>query len=191
VSVSEELAVAIRIARGLEGLGLRYLIGGSVASSLHGVPRATNDIDLLVEVPGGRVDEIVGSLEQDFYVDADMIRDAVRRGGTFNLIHLATGFKVDVFILTREESLQEEMTRREPHQVGDVPDVVYFATAEDTVLQKLAWFRRGGGTSERQWNDVLGVLKVKRGQVDVAYMTRWAESLGVGDLLERAMSEAG
>jgi hypothetical protein len=189
--VSEELAVAIRVARGLEVLGLRYLVGGSVASSLHGVPRATNDIDLLVEVPGGRVDEIVGSHGQDFYVDADMIRDAVRRGGTFNLIHLATGFKVDVFILTREESLQEEMRRREPHRVGDVPDVVYFATAEDTVLQKLAWFRRGGGTSDRQWNDVLGVLKVKRGQVDVAYMTRWAESLGVHDLLERAMVEAG
>ena len=187
-----ELRAALLVARAFESLGLRYLVGGSLASSLHGVPRSSNDADLLAEVPGARAGEIAALLGGDFYVDADAIRDAVRGGGSFNVIHHETGFKVDVFVLTRDAMLQEEMRRREEHPVDDAGETrAYFATAEDTVLQKLAWYRRGGETSDRQWSDVLGVLKVQAERVDGDYLRRWAARLGVSDLLERALRDRG
>jgi hypothetical protein len=188
-----ELVAALRAASVFESLGLRYLIGGSLASSLHGVPRSSNDADLLAEVPGARAGEIAAGFEPDFYVDADMIRDAVRSGGPFNLIHHETAFKVDVFVLTRDPLLQEEMQRREKQVVdeGDPPAHAYFATAEDTVLQKLAWYRKGGEVSERQWNDVAGVLKVQGDRLDGGYLNRWATAIGVHDLLAKALHESG
>lgn len=184
-----ELSVALRVARAFTDLGLRYLVGGSLASSLHGVPRSSHDADLVAEIPGRLADDLAKLLEPEFYVDADMIRDAVLRGRSFNVIHDATGFKVDVFPLTRDPLAQAEMDRRELHEIGDGASA-YFASAEDTVLQKLDWYRKGAEVSDRQWNDVLGVLKVQRGRLDDAYLDRWAPQLGVADLLERARRES-
>lgn len=184
-----ELSVALQVASAFETLGLRYLIGGSLASSLHGVPRSSHDADLVAEVPGRLADEIAKLLESEFYVDADMIRDAVLRKGSFNVIHNQSGFKVDVFVLSRDPLAQAEMDRREL-QVIEEGASAYFATAEDTVLQKLDWYRRGAEVSERQWNDVLGVLKVQRGRLDDDYLDRWAPVLGVRELLARARQDA-
>ncbi len=185
-----ELSVALRVARAFDTLGLRYLIGGSLASSLHGIPRSSHDADLVAELPGRHADDVARLLEPEFYVDAEMIRDAARRGGSFNVIHDQSGFKVDVFVLSREPLAREEMDRRELHVIdGDAS--AYFATAEDTVLQKLAWYRKGAEVSERQWSDVLGVLKVQRGRLDDAYLDRWAPVIGVADLLARARQDAG
>jgi hypothetical protein len=185
-----ELDVAILVARALESLGLRYLIGGSLASSLHGVPRSSHDADLLAEVPLASADAIARLLEPQFYVDASMIRDAIRHRISFNVIHYDSGFKVDVFVLTADALPQEEMRRRQPHDVGDAAGPVFFATAEDMVLQKLAWYRAGGESSERQWTDVLGILKVQGSRIDLAYARHWAPVVGVADLLERALNES-
>ena len=191
MSLPEPLAVTLRVARACERLGLRYLIGGSLASSYHGVPRSTNDADLLVELPGRCVAPLVADLAADFYVDADMIEDAIARGACFNVIHLATMFKVDVFVLTRDELHVQEMARRQQHAVADGSDErAYFASPEDTILQKLEWYRRGQGISDRQWRDVIGVLEVQGASLDLGYLRRWAAYLRVEELLSRAMAEA-
>jgi hypothetical protein len=190
MTLPEPYAVTMLLADELERRGLRYLIGGSLASSLHGVPRSTNDADVVAEVPGSVVDELAESLEPAFYVDADMIRDAIARGASFNIIHYATAFKVDVFVLTRDAMAQEEMARRQRH--GLPPDgerQAWFASAEDTVLQKLDWFQKGFGISERQWNDLAGVIRLRGADLDLGYMRRWAPHLGVAELLERALAE--
>jgi len=190
-ALPEPIAVTLVVARALERLGLRYLVGGSLASSLHGVPRSTNDADLVVELPGAKVDVLASELAADFYVDADMIRDAVTRGASFNVIHLATMFKVDVFVLTRDPMAQEEMARRRAHAVAPgSPELAWFASAEDVVLQKLDWYRKGEGISERQWRDVLGVIRVQGSVLDASYLRTWAERIGVADLLVRALGDA-
>ena len=184
-----EMSVALRVARVFDTLGLRYLIGGSLASSLHGIPRSSHDADLVAEIPGRLADEIAKLLESEFYVDSEMIRDAVLRGSSFNVIHDQSGFKVDVFVLTRDPLAQAEMDRRKLYMIDEEASA-YFATAEDTVLQKLDWYRKGAEISERQWNDVLGVLKVQRGRLDDTYLDRWAQLIGVADLLARARQQA-
>jgi hypothetical protein len=189
LTLAEPIAVTLAVTTAFDDLGLRYLVGGSLASSVHGIPRSTEDVDLLVELPGRHVDALAAALSPSFYVDADMIRDAVLRRSSFNVIHLATMFKVDVFVSDGSPLLLEEMIRAEIVQLGDPPRDVRVCTAEDIVVQKLEWFRQGGGVSERQWRDLLGVLRVRSGRLDLEYTTRWARHLGVESLLERALAE--
>jgi hypothetical protein len=163
-----------------------YAIGGSLATSVHGIPRSTQDVDLVAALGLAQVDAFVTALEPKFYVDGPMIRDAIRTGECFNLIYLATMFKVDVFV-GRDEFSRQELGRR---QLLDVEGHrLQVATAEDAVVHKLLWYRRGGETSERQWRDVIGVLRTRAGSLDVAHMRQWAEHLGVVDLLERVLDE--
>jgi hypothetical protein len=190
-SLPEAFAVTLRVVRVLESLGSRYLIGGSLASSLHGIPRSTNDADLVAELPGARVDDFVRDLRAEFYVDADMIREAIARGASFNVVHLTTMFKVDVFIATRDPLTVQELSRRVEHAVAPGSnEKAYFASPEDTVLQKLDWYQKGGGISDRQWADVIGVIKVQGPALDLRYVREWAPRLGIGGLLERALAEA-
>lgn len=191
MALPEPLAVTLRVAEAFERLHLRYLIGGSLASSLHGIPRSTNDADVVAEIPLQSVNDLVRNLESEFDANPAMILDAVRHGTSFNLIHLTTMFKVDVFVLRREPMMIEEMQRRQEHPIApDAPSRVYFASPEDTVLQKLDWYRKGNEVSERQWGDVLGVLRVQADAFDLVYARKWAPDLGVLDLLERALTEA-
>ena len=191
MTLVEPLAVTVRVARALELLGVRYLIGGSLASSFHGVPRSTNDADLVAEIPARLADDLAADLAADFYVDADMIRDAAIRGTSFNIIHLETMFKVDIFIATRDVLGQEELRRRQEHRLAPDDEArAFFASAEDTILQKLDWYQKGGGISDRQWGDVLGVLAVQGRTLDFTYMQKWAPHLGVVALLDRALAEA-
>jgi hypothetical protein len=173
----------------LEALGIRYQVGGSYASSVHGVPRQTRDADLVVELDTTTVPFLAERLESDFYLDRDRLRQAVARRASVNLIHLATGFKIDLFVKGDRPFDELELSRS---QLAELPGAsgrtVPFKTAEDTVLRKLWWFSQS--ESERQWTDVLGVLKVQRGSLDVAYLERWADELSVGELLQRALTEA-
>jgi hypothetical protein len=188
---SEPVAVTLLVVEALEALDVPYLIGGSLASAVHGVVRTTLDVDLVADLRPEHAARFVQTLGDAFYADLDVIHDAIRRRSSFNLIHLETMFKVDVFIPKQRPFDQVQLTRRAEHVVATDPErTAYVASAEDIVLAKLEWYRMGGKVSDRQWRDVLGVLKVQEGRLDLAYLRRWATELDVADLLERALSEA-
>ncbi|MBW1802310.1 MAG: hypothetical protein JRJ85_16470 [Deltaproteobacteria bacterium] len=189
--LAEPIQITQQIAQEFESLGIRYLIGGSLASSLHGIPRATNDVDMVADITDEHIPPLVNALESEFYIDAEMIREAIQRRSSFNLIHLATMFKADVFILKSDVMSQEEMTRRGQYHISDIPEqTLFLASAEDVIVHKLYWYRLGEGISERQWADVLGVLQVQGEQLDGPYLERAARRRGVSDLLERALKDA-
>ena len=185
------LEAALAVIRVLQDLRVDYLVGGSLASSLHGTPRSTNDVDLVVDLKLIHVPLLAARLEDAFYFDADRARQAVRRRSSFNVIYLRTMFKIDLFVLANDPLAKEEMRRRQRVTMDEEAGVaVDVASPEDTVLRKLEWFRRGGGRSDRQWQDLLGVLKVQK-ELDLEYMSRWSAHLGVEELYSRALRDAG
>lgn len=189
--LAEPLHSTQTVAHVFESLGIRYLIGGSLASSLHGIPRATHDVDLVAEITNRHIPDLVHALQSTFYVDAEMMREAIRYQRSFNLIHLETMFKIDIFILKPDAISQEEMARRQPYQLSEDPEETLFLTsAEDIILHKLVWYQLGGNVSERQWTDVLGVLQVRQQDLDYAYLERVAEQRNVLPLLQQVMAEA-
>ncbi len=178
------------VADALESLGVVYRVGGSVASSVFGVGRSTLDIDLVAAMGMHHVEPLVERLSADYYIDGDMIRDAIRRTSSFNVIHLATMMKVDVFIVKSRSFDRVAFARVTTAPLDTNERSFPLTTAEDIVLHKLEWFQLGGGMSERQWHDILGVLQVQAANLDRAYLDRWATDLGVADLLARALHEA-
>ena len=176
-----------------ERLGVRYHVGGSVASSAQGVARATLDIDLVADLGESDVSGFARDLEKEYYLDEQTIRDAVRRRTSFNLIHLETMVKIDVFVLKTRPYDREAFGRMIADTLleGDDARQFYLATPEDTILHKLEWFEMGNRVSQRQWHDVIGVMKVQGGTLDRVYMERWALEIGVLDLLNEAFAEAG
>jgi hypothetical protein len=169
-----------------------YAVGGSVASSSHGIPRTTLDIDIVVDLKPEQIGEFAAELGGDFYADAGMIREAFASGRAANLIHLATAWKFDLFPLRSDEYSRTEFGRRTFREVrpdGGQPVECALASAEDTVLRKLEWYRLGGERSERQWNDLLGVCRTVGAQLDINYLRRWAGFLKVSDLLETLLAE--
>ena len=189
MSLSEPLEVALIVAAVLDDLGVEHLVGGSVASSLHGIPRATQDVDFVADLRAPSVPGLVERLRGRFYVDADAIADAVARRASFNAVHLETMLKADVFVLRGDPFSREEMRRRAAVRV-DAGRELWVASAEDVTLHKLTWYRDGGEVSDRQWSDALGVLKVGGAAIDLAYLRRWAPELGVAELLERLLADA-
>jgi hypothetical protein len=185
---AEPLVVTMRVAAELERLGIEYLVGGSLASSVHGLPRTTQDVDMVARIAGRHVDELVAALEHEFYIDAGMINDAIRRRASFNIIHLATMLKVDIFVFSGDALSQEEMRRKIAVPLRNT--AIWFASPEDIVLQKLDWYRNGQGISERQWKDVVGVIAVQGDRFDLQYARTWAEQLALTELLDRAVAEA-
>jgi len=163
----------------LEKLGISCFAGGSLASSVHGIPRATRDVDLVADLGPEHVDALVRELGSEFYADRGMILDALERARPFNLIHFASAYKFDIFPMRGDEFAEEEFGRREIRQVPllDESFSLPVASAEDIVLSKLRWFRRGGEISERQWADARGVVEAQRDRLDINYLRRWAKSL--------------
>ncbi len=188
-----DLLVALTpVIEALERFGVRYRIGGSVASSLYGVARSTLDVDLVADLAEGHVGPFAADLAAAYYVEESTVREAVRRRGSFNIIHLDTMLKIDVFVLRRDEYEQEAIGRGQEHRFAEGGEGRRFlvGSPEDVILHKLDWFRSSGEASGRQWRDVLGVLAVQGESLDRGYLVRWAMHLNIGDLLDRAFEEA-
>jgi hypothetical protein len=189
---SEPIAVTLQVVDALERLNVPYLIGGSLASAFHGVVRTTLDADLVAELRFEHVQPLVEALDSSFYIDAEVVTEAIHQRSSFNLIHLETMFKVDIFIMKQRPFDQAQFAHRTAQVISTNPErTAYVASAEDTILTKLEWYRLGGETSDRQWRDILGVIKVQENQLDLAYLRQWASELKVLDLLEKALAEAG
>lgn len=179
------LAALEPVVRALEELDVRYYVGGSLASSVYGVPRASIDADVVAELEPRHVDPLLGRLRDGYYVDEERVRSAVRSRRSFNLIHLGTMYKVDLFVSRRrpfdEKAIERARPRALDEQAAGRPYSV--ASPEDTLLAKLEWFRLGREVSERQWTDVVGMIRVGGADLDREYLGTWAEALGVADLL--------
>ncbi len=177
------------VARVLDSLGIRFFVGGSIASSARGLARASLDVDLVADLQIEQVSALVEGFRPDYYVSEEAIRDAIAHRSSFNLVHLGTMMKVDVFVSRGRPWDAEALARalKEPVEGGEDGIRVPIASAEDVVLAKLEWYRLGGECSERQWSDVLGVLRMSAGTIDRPYLERHARTLGVTDLLTKAL----
>ena len=184
-------AALLPVVEALQRLGVGYYVTGSVASSAHGIARASLDVDLVAELTVQEAEPLADLLDAAYYTPRGQMRVAAAERRSFNLIHLDTMFKIDVFV-SKDRPFDREVARRARAQMIDQSPAaphVLVASAEDTVLAKLEWFRRGGETSERQWWDIVGVLRVNPA-VDTGYMKRWSAELGVADLLVQALAQA-
>ena len=188
----DPVSVARLVAAVFERLSLRYAIGGAVASTILGEPRATNDVDLVADIAAGDVLPLIDALEASgFYVPHDAARAAVGTRRSFNIVHRESVVKVDIFVAGRTALDEDELARRRPVAIGDAPlDVLFVVAPEDLIVQKLRWYRDGGEVSDRQWRDVLGLLKVQGTRLDHDLMAEGADRLSVADLLQRAVLES-
>jgi hypothetical protein len=184
----DPIAVALTVSRVLETLGIVHTIGGSIASSFAGEPRATLDIDFVVALDESHVAALVASLSPDFYLDEAALRRAIRNRTSTNLIHQATQLKVDVFVAGGTPLDEQQLRRRLAVTVGP-GQTIYVHPPEDILLQKLRWYRQGGETSDRQWRDILAIIRVQGARLDRAYVETNARVVGVADLLARALGE--
>jgi hypothetical protein len=184
------VAAIATVVSALETMGIPWFLSGSLASSLHGVPRATNDADLVVDLPLSAVPELIRRLGDGYYADEAMIRDAFERGAACNIIWLQTMMKVDLSP-PRFRFDREALARRQRARLDDGSGTsleVQVASPEDTILSKLHWYVAGRSTSERQLRDVKGIVGVHGATLDRDYMQRWADVMGMGDLLQRALT---
>jgi hypothetical protein len=172
-------------------LGITYYIGGSVSSSLHGLARQSQDVDVIADIRPDQVHALVQALQSAYYVDEQAWQAAISHGYLYNVIHLNTMLKLDLIPLKQRAFTREEARRAQPDLLETGTRPVRIASAEDAVLTKLKWFDIGGRSSARQWNDILGIMGRQGTSLDLAYLRHWADALRVRDLLERALIEAG
>jgi len=184
--VENAIDIALKVAAALTSTGGEYFVGGSLASSLQGEPRATNDIDFVISLPAGRINALRDALGGDFEVDTDMLRDAVLHARSANAFYLPVVTKIDFFGRGYEPFDDSEFSRRRAVVVGAQGESLVVKSAEDTVLRKLLWFREGGSVSEKQWRDIVGVLRISDKMLDTVYLDSWARRLDLTELLATA-----
>lgn len=184
--MADPISVALDVAARLDELKVAYLVAGSLASSVHGEPRATMDVDMLAALTPRSARRLARSLAGTYYVDADTASEAAARGGSFNAVHIPSAIKVDFFVAGKDEFEAERLRCRELVSLGEAG--LYVDTAEHTLLRKLEWYRRGGEVSERQWGDVQAIARIQGDRLDRTRLSRWARHLGVSDLLDTILA---
>jgi hypothetical protein len=191
--LSDALRVVSEIASALDEVEAPYAIVGSVASSFYGFPRSTQDIDVLAKIDPKNVTRLIQSLEAHFIVDPAALRDAVRLGEAFNIFHRDTMYKVDLFPAKANAWQSLEIARAQERGIDPRGQArkVRFASPEDVILAKLDWYRQGEGASDRQWKDVVEIIRVQRPRLEFDYLRDWALRLNVADLLDQAIDEVG
>lgn len=181
------IAVLQPVRATFDSLQIRYFIGGSVASSFHGAMRSTMDVDIVADVSLEHIRPIIAAVADEFYASESAMHSAIQRRASFNLIHLPTSFKVDVFVSRGRRFDELSFARSTINRLGtaessiDVP----IASLEDILIAKLDWYRAGNEASERQWNDVTRLVKLNQDHLDWSYLQSVAKEIGVTDLLER------
>jgi len=186
----DPIDVAVSVGRVLDRLGILHTIGGSLASSFAGEPRSTVDIDFIAAFDESQIPGLVSALSADFYVNDEALKRAVRDRTSSNLIHHATQLKVDLFVAGGTPLDEQQLRRRQAVVLGP-GRTIHVHPPEDILLQKLRWYLISRGASDRQWRDVLGIIRVQGSRLDRDYLIANAPLLDVTDLLARALSEAG
>jgi hypothetical protein len=167
----------------LDSIGIPYMVVGSFASTAHGEPRSTHDLDLVIDPSPAQLDQLLSKLDLDaYYVDAEVARDALARRAMFNVIEIATAWKIDLVIRRARPFSVQELSRRQVVSLLGVP--VATATAEDTIIAKLEWAKQGA--SDRQLEDVAGILRVRGPELDEDYLERWISELELAEEWRRA-----
>ena len=174
------------VAELLDRCQIPYMVAGSVASSFHGEPRATNDVDLVIDPQPANLERLIRSLGAGFYVSDEAAREALRRRSMFNVIDIEGGWKADLIVRKDRDFSVEEFRRRMRAAVAGGELTV--ATPEDVILTKLEWGKES--ESERQYRDALRVAALRGTQLDRPYLMRWAAELGVVEMLDRLLAEA-
>ena len=188
----DAIGVTILVTQALEKHGVPYFIGGSLASTFYGMVRTTQDSDIIADLKSEHIPYFLAELNAEFFIDDLMIAHAIERHSSFNIIHRESMFKVDVFVPRPRAFITSQFVRARKENLSSDPLMTaYMTSPEDILLAKLEWYRMGGEVSERQWRDVLGVLKVQAGVLEIEYLHRMAQELQVDDLVERAFKEAG
>jgi len=175
-----------RVVDVLDNLGIDYMLTGSLASSMHGAPRLTHDIDLVVALAADDRDRIFDAFDPSrYYISKSAIDEAITHGRRFNLLDYASGDKVDFWILTREPFDQSRFARKRAEDVHSIRLKV--STPEDTILAKLRWAQLAGG-SEKQLADARSICEFQAGSLDLDYIEKWADQLGLRDLWRQILS---
>ncbi len=186
------LQVALDVTRILERLDIPYAVVGSIASGIYGLARSTRDVDFVADVKTEHITDLIALMEPLFFVQEESIRQAIRDRSSFNVIHLETMFKADIFIPKNTAADSQQLERRQDRSLPEDPTkTIAVASPEDTILQKLRWYKLGNEISSTQWSDVQGVMKVTAEELDMDYLRETAEQMHISELLERALSDSG
>lgn len=171
-------------------LKIDYAIGGSIASSIYGTPRFTQDADVTVQPFFSVAEEFYERLKDSFYISKEAMNQAINSGGGFNVIHFETAFKIDIFTANNEfERLL--LSRSKKNRIDESIDKFFsLVSPEDIILLKLKWYKQSDCVSDRQWSDILGVLAVQENKLDFGYLRDWAKKLGISELLQKALSDS-
>jgi hypothetical protein len=173
----------------LDDLKIVYALGGSMASSVYGKVRFTEDADITVEPFPAAVDMLIQRLTPAFYVSRDAVIGALTRRSSFNVIYIATVFKIDVFVRNETPFQKQLLLHRRQVSIPGLSRTVWAVSPEDILLLKLDWYNQAGRVSEKQWNDILGLIEMQKDRLNLMELRRWASELGTSQLLEKALHQ--